>query len=74
MESNPGPPTKVTKSTKAGTTMVHLNGHNNINGHEENTMEGQNEVRSVLEKQAELINKQKDDIIELRKRLEDNVR
>ena len=73
MESNPGPPTKVTKSTKAG-TMVHLNGHNNINGHEENTMEGQNEVRSVLEKQAELINKQKDDIIELRKRLEDNVR
>ena len=54
--------------------MVHLNGHNNINGHEENTMEDQNEVRSVLEKQAELINKQKDDIIELRKRLEDNVR
>ena len=74
MESNPGPQ-KVAKATngeaksKGGAKvemMVNLNGHVDV--------ADQVEVRSVLERQAELIGKQKDDIVELRKRLEDNVR
>lgn len=44
------------------------------NGHDDDVMVDQVEVRSVLERQAELISKQKDDLVELRKRLEDNVR
>ena len=60
---------EAAKSSKGGAKvemMVNLNGHVDV--------ADQAEVRSVLEKQAELIGKQKDDIVELRKRLEDNVR
>ena len=74
VESNPGPP-KVAKvsNNKSARAMVHLNGHGDQNGHEEVAVD-QDGVRSVLEKQAELINQQKEDIVELRKKLEDNVR
>ena len=65
VESNPGPP-KVAKvsNNKSARAMVHLNGHGDQNGHEEVAVD-QDGVRSVLEKQAELINQQKEDIVEL---------
>ena len=72
MESNPGLPkvAKVSKSTKA----ANLNNQNNGHGDATEAVEDRVEVRSVLERQAELISKQKDDLVELRKRLEENVR
>ena len=77
MESNPGLPkvAKVSKSTKAATNLN--NNHDQNNSREDATteaVEDRVEVRSVLERQAELISKQKDDLVELRKRLEENVR
>ena len=69
MESNPGPPKVAKVTNKSARAMVHLNGHGDQNGHEEG-----DDVEVRLERQAELINKQKEDIVELRKRLEDNVR
>ena len=73
VESNPGPPKVAKVTSKSARAMVHLNGHGDQNGQEEVAVD-QDGVRSVLEKQAELINKQKEDIVELRKKLEDNVR
>ena len=57
VESNPGPPKVAKVTTKSAKAMVHLNGHGDQNGHEEVVVD-QDGVRSVLEKQAELINKQ----------------
>ena len=61
----------MSKSTKANSLNNQNNGHGDATTE---AVEDRVEVRSVLERQAELISKQKDDIVELRKRLEDNVR